>query len=288
MSLAARCCRSTTIGLLGIFAACCVTPPAATATTAALADGSDEAITREIDAITTFPAVLDPRIWNGMDMKPDVRDGSLRIVDRIVNSSGSDDLRVEAVELFGSNASYEYDDSSDFGVHVFVHSDALSTEQLTAPLQILNREVERRQEGHVLFYGVPVEITFHAERTANYQPTPGIGQYSISDGHWVQEPVQQPNNFDRATMLADARTYVSKYNSLVSDYTSAPGTFDCGRFGELDDEMGDYRNQGFEQGFGSRSTQNLTYRVLRRLSVNIPDAVDALEDECTYLHESLP
>jgi hypothetical protein len=49
----------------------------------------------------------------------------------------------------------------------------------------------------------------------------------------------------------------------------------------------DYRNQGFEQGLGSRSTHNLTYRALRRLNVEIPEMVDTLADECTFINESV-
>jgi len=52
--------------------------------------------------------------------------------------------------------------------------------------------------------------------------------------------------------------------------------------------MSAYRNSGFTQGLGSRSTQNLTYRALRRLNVPITDMVDTLEDECTFTKESIP
>ncbi len=78
-----------------------------------------------IRAVTTFPTELDPRLWNGTDLKPEVREKSLTVVDRIVRTSGIPGLTVDAVELFGSNASYEYDYASDFGIHVFTHSEAL-------------------------------------------------------------------------------------------------------------------------------------------------------------------
>jgi hypothetical protein len=252
-----------------------------------LADGSDRAVAAAIDAISTFPSELDPRIWTGTEMKPDVRASTLRIVDRLVQSTGIDDLVVDGVDLFGSNASYEYDDTSDFGVHVFVHSPSIPTPRLKPLLGILNDDVERRQENRIKFYGVPVEVSFHAERTANYQPRPGVGQYSISEGRWVQPPTRQPDNFDRARMTTDAKAFIAKYNALVSEYLAGKKGFDCARFQALDDEMSAYRNEGFADGLGSRSTQNLTYRALRRLNVSIPDMVDTLEDDCTFAGESL-
>lgn len=252
------------------------------------ADASDAAVSAAVDAITTFPDELDPRIWNGFDLKPEVRERSLAIVERITADWSISALNIDAVELFGSNASYEYDDTSDFGIHAFVQSTALTPEGLNTTLRLLNDYVERRQEGRITFNGVVVEVTFHGERTENYRPSPGIGQYSLSEGRWIERPVKQPNNFDRATMANDVQKFIAAYNVLAAAYSANKKGFTCSRFGDLDSEMSVYRNSGFERGLGSRSTQNLTYRALRRLNVSIPDMVDTLEDECTFVQESIP
>lgn len=252
-----------------------------------LADGSDAAVAKVVDAITTFPDRLDSRIWDGTAMKPDVSEAITRVVERLVADADIDGLTVDAVELFGSNASYEYDDRADVGVHVFVHASQIADEQLTPLLRMLNDQVERRQEGRILLYGLPLEVTFHAGRSANYQPRPGIGQYSVSDHRWIVEPVRQPDHFDRAQMTAEAKRFIGEYNRLVNEYHAAPKGFVCSRFGALDREMSAYRDQGFARGLGSRSTQNLTYRALRRLNVDIPEMVDTLEDECTFTNESV-
>lgn len=252
-----------------------------------LADGSAQAVAKAIDAITTFPTELDPRIWDGTTMRPDVREMTLQVVDRVVRTSGIDGLTVDEVELFGSNASYEYDETSDFGVHVFAHSTSLSTAQLDGLLGLLNDDVERRQEGHITFNGVPLEVTFHAERTENYRSRQGIGQYSISEGTWIEPPAKQPDRFDRAQMNTDMTTFIGAYNDLVTAYFANKKGFDCAKFGALDDRLGEYRNTGFANGFGSRSTQNLTYRALRRLNVSIPSKLDELEDDCTFVNESV-
>lgn len=252
-----------------------------------LADGSEKSVAKAIDAITAFPNELDPRIWDGTTMRPDVRQMALTVVDRVVKSSGIDGLTVDAVELFGSNASYEYDDTSDFGVHVFAHSTSFSADKLDGLLRLLNDDVERRQEGHISFNGVPLEVTFHAERTENYRPRAGIGQYSISSGRWIESPARQPDRFDRAQMATDLKGFIDTYNDLVSAYAANRKGFHCARFGDLDARLSEYRNAGFVNGFGGRSTQNLTYRALRRLNVSIPDMVDKLEDECIFVNESV-
>lgn len=265
----------------------CASQAAPVETDGWLADGSDRAVTEVVDAVTAFPTQLDPRIWDGMQMKPDVREATLRVVDRIVADTGIEGLTIDSVDLFGSNASYEYDDTSDFGVHVFVSSDSMAPGPLSDVLKLLNSEVEHRQEGKITFYGVPVEVTFHGDRTGSYQPRQGIGQYSISGGRWVVTPVQQPDRFDRAQMAVDMKDFIAKYNDLASAYQKGRAGFDCARFAALDDEMGAYRNSGFVEGLGSRSTQNLSYRALRRLNVSVPDMVDTLEDDCIFVNESL-
>ncbi len=254
---------------------------------APLADGSEQVVAQAIEAVTTFPAELDPRIWDGTHMKPEVRDASLRVVERIIADAGIEGLTVAGVDLFGSNASYEYDDASDFGMHAFVTTESMTSAKLSPILNLLNDDVERRQEGRIRFYGVPVEVSFHADRGETYQPQPGVGQYSITEGRWVVMPAKQPDNFDRAQMAADIEGFIAKYNDVVLAYQEDSTAFDCTRFSALDDEMTVYRNESFDAGLGSRSTHNLAYRALRRLNVSIPDMVDTLEDECTFVNESL-
>ncbi len=252
-----------------------------------LADGYQRAVAAAVAAVTRFPTRLDPRLFDGMQLKPDVRKATLTMVDRVLADTGITGVEVQAVELYGSEASYEYDDHSDFGVHVFATSASMPAEQLAPVLRLLNDDVERRQEGQLRFYGVPVELTFHQERTENYRPVPGIGQYSISEDRWLIPPVQQADNFDRSRMVTDMGRFINAYNDLVTDYQHRPLGFDCSRFDELDQQMADFRNTWFTAGRGSRSTENLTYRALRRLNVSIPDMVDVLGDECLFRTESV-
>lgn len=275
------------IALAGLMLAGCAHPAPEPVPETVLADGSPEAITATVNAVTAFPDRLDPRIWAGTDMRPEVRERSLAIVERLVRESGIPGLSIDAVELFGSNASYEYDDASDFGLHVFVHSAALSPADLGGVLRLLNDDVERRQERKIRFNGVVVEVSLHGERGANYRPSPGIGQYSLTEGRWIEEPVRQPDHFDRTQMATDVSRFVGEYNDLASEFSKEPTTFDCARFGQFDRALKTYRDSGFAAGLGSRSTQNLSYRALRRLNVSIPDMLDRLADDCVFTQESI-
>lgn len=254
---------------------------------APLADDSDAAVTKAIDSITTFPTELDPRIWDGMAIKPDIRDAIQQVVDRNVRESGIEGLTVDGVDLFGSNASYEYDDKSDVSVHVFTHKPGLTAEELSPFMKLLTKELDSRQEGRILLNGAPLEVVFHSDRSDNYGAAPGIGQYSVTEGRWLEMPIQQPDNFDRDQMKIDVKRFIGEYNNLVREYESDKKGFDCSRFDALNDELGDYRSEGFDQNLGSRSTQNLTYRALRRLNVSVTAMIGTLDDECNFINESV-
>lgn len=279
-------------GLAGLVTAAAAEVPATCRGGPWLARETDAQLAERVAAISTFPTVLDPRLWNGMEMKPEIREKTLAIVDKLFRGLHlGPAVTITSVELFGSNASYEYDAAADFGVHVFVSNadePALSPEALDNLLRIYNGYVELWQEGKILFNGVPLEVVFHAEpRRASYTPRPGIGQYSISHNQWIEKPVVQESRFDRKQMLADTRRWVDRWNALVCDYAASPLTFDCARFEALDAGMRDYRSAGFTAGRGGRSTENLTYRLLRRLSVNIPDGVDNIEEVCHFRQHSV-
>lgn len=256
---------------------------------APLVRDTDKQLFNAIIKISTFPTVLDPKIWqNGNIMKPIIIERTNQIVNRLFNSLRISNLSISAIELFGSNASYEYDEKADFGVHVFLDTQRYTgnVAELDNILKKYNELVELKQEGEITFYGIVFEVTFHATRGPNYQPKRGIGQYSITDRRWIEAPTIQPNHFDRTQMLSDAKLFIGKYNEVVTAYFSNKRAFDCNRFDALDKELSRYRNAGLTQ-FGSRSTANLTYRMLRRISVNVPDMVDTLEAECTHIKDSI-
>lgn len=254
---------------------------------APLADDSAAAIDTAITAVTTFNTELAPHVWDGERLRPEVRTATLAMVDRLVRDSGIDDLTVDDVALVGSIASYEYNDTSDFDVHVHTHADGVAPQQLSASAALLSSNIEQRQEGRIHFYGLAVEVHFYAG-APEAERVPGVGRFSVLHNTWIEKPVKHPENFDRAQMAADMKAFIDRYNRLVTEFSAAKKGFDCGRLSDLDDEISNYRRASFDTDLGPRNTQNLAFRALRRLNVSIPDMLDSLEDDCTYINESLP
>ena len=264
-----------------------------------------EQLNQAIAGIVDFPKVLDPRIWTAdYHMRPEISSRVMAIVNRLFNDLKlrNKAIAIEDIELFGSNASYEYDEKADLGIHVFLSTasnpaayqgDVLDLEHF---MRVLNDVIELDQKGEVRFYGIPLEVVFHAVRPAGYRDSDAIPQYSIwsadasRTGRWINPqsppPVPPKDAFDTTVMAAKASDFIAQYNSLVANYIEDKVSFDCARFDDFKKAMKTYRGQGIDTD-GQRSDGNLTYRLLRRLSVNVPDTVADLEQECVNVRDSL-
>lgn len=255
-------------------------PPLATDTPAELKARMDE--------IITFPSELDPRLWEAGKLRPDVRSRTIEVAQDVLKGIGMPELTIKDIEVRGSTVSYEYDEDSDLSLRIFLDTTKYDgdTAKLGALLKLYTDYLEAMYEGRILLHGVPLELQFYAERSARLAPEKGIGHYSVMSDSWLEQPVQQESRFVQAQIMADATRFIAQYNSLVTDYFAAKKDFDCGRFAAFTKELRGYRNAGIEKD-GTRSTANLTYRLLRRVSVNVTENVRMLRLECQAVHWSL-
>lgn len=255
---------------------------------APLVTSSDQDISAAIDQITTFPTVLDPRLWDGDKLRPEVRTRALEIVTDLFADLKMPDLTIKNIEIRGSTVSYEYDDNADLSVRVFLDTSNYrgDVKQLNALLKTYTDYLEAVYEGNLLLRGVPLEPQFYAVKSPSQEPQAGIGHYSLTDDAWMEHPSMQESRFDRNQIMADAKGFITKYNGLVSDYFADKKSFDCSRLGALTKEMRSYRGAGIDKD-GTRSTPNLTYRMLRRLNVNLTETTRQLAVECRTIHWTL-
>ena len=255
---------------------------------APLVTSSDQDISAAIDQITTFPTVLDPRLWDGDKLRPEVRTRALEIVTDLFADLKMPDLTIKNVEIRGSTVSYEYDDNADLSVRVFLDTSNYrgDVKQLNALLKTYTDYLEALYEGNLLLRGVPLEQQFYAVKRTSQEPQAGIGHYSLIDDAWMEHPSMQESRFDRNQIMTDAKGFIAEYNRLVSDYFADKKAFDCGRLGAFTKEMRSYRGAGIDKD-GTRSTPNLTYRMLRRLNVNLTETTRQLGVECRAIHWTL-
>jgi len=253
-----------------------------------LVTSTDKDIDDAIDAITTFPTTLDPRLWDGDRMRPEVRARAIEIAKDLLADLKIPDVTIKNVEVQGSTVSYEYDGNADLSLRVFLDTSGYKGDvhSLNTLLKTYTDYLEAVYEGRLMLHGVPVEPQFYAIKTQSLEPQKGIGHYSVTRDAWMEHPAMQENRFDRAQMKADAQRYIMRYNDLVSSYFASKKGFDCSRFKDFTQEFRAYRGAGIDKD-GTRSTTNLTYRMLRRLNVNVSETVRQLGVECRTIQWSL-
>lgn len=264
-----------------------------------------EQLGQAVAGIVDFPKVLDGRVWtDDYHMRPEITARVMAIVNRQFNDLNlrNKAIAIQDIELFGSNASYEYDEKADLGIHVFLTTAANPTAyqgdvlDLEHFMRILNDVIELDQKGEVTFYGIPLEIVFHAVRPPGYRDSDGIPQYSVwsanasRTGRWINPqsppPVPPKDAFDTQVITAKANDFIAQYNNLAAGYFADKTSFDCGRFDDFRKALRAYRSEGINTD-GQRSNGNLTYRLLRRLSVNVPDTAADMKQECINIRDSL-
>lgn len=129
---------------------------------------------------------LNPALFDGEELKPEIKDAIQKIVDTFVDDlKESDvDIKVKDVVLVGSNVSYNYTKDSDLDLHIIADSNGtdypaeFATLLYSAYRSIFNRNYD------ITLKGVPVEVYVEMD---NLGAAKSNGQYSLNSG-WLKKP----------------------------------------------------------------------------------------------------
>lgn len=126
---------------------------------------------------------LNNKIWNGTELRKEVRDKILEIVSYFT-SELEIELPVLDIYLVGSNASYNYTDKSDLDVHIITNFNLLdsSEEILQAYYRIETSNFNKNY--NVSIHGVDIEL--YIEDVESSAVSNGI--YSIYKEDWIKFP----------------------------------------------------------------------------------------------------
>ena len=132
---------------------------------------------------------LNPTLFDGNALKPDVTEAINNIVNTFVDELKEDgvNIAVKDIVLVGSNVSYNYTKDSDVDVHIIADSTQLECpKELTDKLYGAYRSIFNKNYD-INFFGIPVEIFVELD---NLDGLKSNGIYSVKDGKWIKEPEQ--------------------------------------------------------------------------------------------------
>ena len=197
---------------------------------------------------------LNPKLFDGDKLKPEVADKINQIVDLFLNDLKEDNIKinVDDIILVGSNVSYNYTKDSDLDIHVIADTKKLHCPDNLYPLlygaykSLFNKKLD------IDFYGIPVEIYVETNAT----PLRSNGIYSVKDNKWIKFPKQADiPDIDTEKLEELIKPFEERYNEILKN----PTVKDIDKWIT---DIYDHRQKGMS-GDGEWDYNNLLFKEIR-------------------------
>jgi hypothetical protein len=209
----------------------------------------------ELDSFDLADAVkfndeLNPRIWQGSHMRPEVRRKLLAIAKDFKQSLGLTDLEVKDITVSGSNAGYTYTPHSDIDLHLVVDIPQADTSEVYREL-FNAKKYQYNDEHNLAIGGYPVELYVE---NAN-EPPVSQGMFSVLNNDWINIPRK------RKSTTSD-NAVKSKYELMKHRISTAIDSGDLKRLTKTAARIKQMRQAGLAKN-GELGPENLAYKILR-------------------------
>lgn len=201
------------------------------------------------DAVT-FHNQLNPKLFHGIRLKPEVVKQLKIIAQDFLNELGVDEINVEDITISGSNAAYSYTPHSDLDLHIRVDMGKLGKDEIYS--ELFNAKKTIYNDSHdITVHGIPVEL--YVEDSA--EPVVSLGEYSVLKNNWVRLPTKRRASFDQTTAKV-------KYDKLLDLIQIVLRSKDLSKVTHLLKTIKRYRQAGLDKG-GEFGPENISYKALR-------------------------
>lgn len=210
---------------------------------------------------------LNPKFWDGKELKEDVRKASMRIAKYYANWTDIPMTAVEDIHLVGGNASYLYNDKSDLDIHLIVDKDKVSECGELLDDYLRSKKKLWTFEHDVKIYGTEVEI--YAEDVSDPKPA-AQGRYSIKNDEWITQPSREIPKIDDAAVVSKVKNLAGEIDDIIDDEVANES-----RLQFIKKKLFNLRRQSLSEG-GEFALGNLVFKSLRNKGY-----IDKLNDYMT-------
>ena len=227
----------------------------------------------KISDAVRFHEHLNPAIFDGDQMKQDVREQLLLIANDFIEHLGLPDLAIQDITISGSNAAYSYTNLSDIDLHLLVdmnqfNEDDVYRELFDAKKTVYNDNHDIQIDGY--------EVELYVQDSN--EPVISLGEYSVMNDKWLKLPRKRKADFDQvATKLKYRKLYKLAEYALKSD--------DSEKINRLIKTVKKYRRIGLDYN-GEFGPENIAFKALRNKGI-----IKKLYEKLQLLHSqrlSLP
>lgn len=200
-----------------------------------------------------FHTQLNPVIWDGMVLKPEVREKLLQIAAAFIDYIEID-IDVEDITLTGSLANYNYTKYSDFDLHI-----KTDLSEYDAPSDLLKDYFKAKKTVWNTTRNITIkghEVELYVENVE--EPHYSTGVYSLKNNTWIikPKPITSMEDVDKRLVLTKKKTMLDIINYALSPDCSVADAE------KAKEKFLDMRKIGLEKG-GEFSPENLAYKELR-------------------------
>jgi putative chitinase len=237
---------------------------------------------KELDSYNLGDAVrfhdeLNPALWDGMKMRPEVRTALLKIAHDFREFMGINDLALKDITVSGSNAAFSYTPHSDIDLHLVVDMDQLDPDEVYR--ELFNAKKYQYNDQHdIKIRGYDVEL--YVQDAA--QPHVSLGEYSLINDDWTHIPVKRRANLDDGVTK-------NKYEKLGNLIELALNSSDLKMVETVKNIIKRYRQAGLDE-HGEFGPENLAFKILRSQGAiqQLFNHLNALKDQELSLKEKAP
>lgn len=221
---------------------------------------------------------LNPKLWNGEKLKPQVKEHLRKIIKQYVEDSQF--LKEEyiiAANIVGSNASFNYTDKSDLDLHLVVDMSSFSNDPRFVQLAADGEKTLFNKRYDLTFAGIGVEV--YVEDVTASAISNGI--YDVFEDVWIKKPVKYEADIDY-------EAYAKKYSAVKSEAERVLASDSIPKIQKFINSLYEKRKYSLLQ-YGEPGDDNQIFKDLRNEGIlsQLKDKVNELKSRELSLEDAI-
>ena len=216
---------------------------------------------REVD-LTGFQTQkkLNPRIWDGDILQPEIRKNLLKIADDYFESLELPGVDIEDVTFTGSLANYNWSKYSDVDLHILIDYKEVPVDERLVQDFLKTKSTSWNQNHDVKIYGYDVEL--YVQDIVEEHVSTGV--YSILKNKWIVKPEKKPIKIDNINVKLKSNRIMDNIDDLYDEMKKEKNYENIvQKADKIKDKIKKMRQAGLDKA-GEFSVENMVFKVLRR------------------------
>ena len=198
---------------------------------------------------------LNPKIWDGTVLKPDVEETLLKIAHHFADYLDIPKALIKDIIFTGSMANYHYTPTSDIDLHLIInYKDIDENVELVKKLMRAKKAIYNDRHD-IRIKGYDVELYPQDES----EPHHSSAMYSVVNDKWLVQPVPHLIEVDKETVSRKAESLVDSAKAIF--ITEDPQAR-ADKLQKFKEKIMNMRRSGLAKG-GEFSIENLVFKELR-------------------------